>query len=42
MAATDGMFDAQNPIHMVAARRIQAAFEPLNAESELQTRHPEE
>jgi hypothetical protein len=31
-AASDGIFNGQNPNHMAAARRIQVAFEPLNAE----------
>lgn len=41
-AATDGMFNGQNPSHMAAAQSIQVAFEPLNAENELQTRQPED
>jgi hypothetical protein len=31
-AATDAMFDGQNPNHMAAALRIQVALDPLNAE----------
>jgi len=30
-AATDGMFNGQNPNHMAAALRIQVALDPLNA-----------
>jgi Immunity protein 52 len=32
-AATDGMFNGQNPNHMAAALRIQVALDPLNVES---------
>jgi hypothetical protein len=32
-AATDAMFDGQNPNHMSAALRIQAVLAPLNTES---------
>lgn len=41
-AVTDAMFNGQNPNHMAAARRIQVALDPLNAENELETRQAEE
>jgi Immunity protein 52 len=41
-AATDAMFDGQNPNHMAAALRIQTALAPLNAGNKLQARQTEE
>jgi Immunity protein 52 len=41
-AATDAMFSGQNPNHMAAALRIQAALAPLNAGNKLQPRQAEE
>jgi hypothetical protein len=32
-ATTDAMFNGQNPNHVAAALRIQAALAPLNAEN---------
>jgi hypothetical protein len=41
-AAIDAMFNGQNPNHMAAALRIQAALAPLNAGNKLQARQTEE
>ncbi len=41
-AATDAMFDGQNPNHVAAALRIQTALAPLNAGNNLQARQVEE